>query len=484
MSNRRALLRALPAIDRLLGTAMLTKLESAQPHSLIREAAQKVVEELRRQILDEQAPLPDLDLECVATLVAAEVARMARPSLRKVINVTGTLLHTNLGRAPLCSNALQAINEVAQGYSNLEYNLDEGQRGKRFTHVEELLCKLTGGEAATVVNNNAGAVMLALAALAGGRSALVSRGELIEIGGSFRIPDVMRLSGACLVEVGTTNKTHRRDYEGVISEHTALLLKVHRSNFEIVGFTSEVSIEELVEIGRKRGVATMMDLGSGCLLEAERLAELGLPAEPSVRAVMASGLDVVTFSGDKLLGGPQAGIILGHRKMVAAVRAHPMMRALRPDKLTLSALTATLAAYRDGVAAIEIPAVAMMSVALEDLRARAEELRRRIGAAPEWLEVSVVACESTVGGGAVPTATLPSWGIALESQTGTVTGGGEPPQPSAAVPRGLGQIEARLRSGPVPVIGRIADDQLLIDVRTLRGDEELRAVAAAVRSLF
>ncbi len=456
-------MRQLPKIDEVLKRPEVRALEA--PRWAVVEAVRRSVDSRRQAILAGESEVTELSGEEIGRLAA----HLLRPSLREVLNATGVILHTNLGRAPLGRSVLERASRLAGGYSNLEYDLDRGQRGSRHVHASDILRELTGAEDAVVVNNNAGAVLLCLAALAAGSEVIVSRGELIEIGGSFRIPDVMRLSGARLVEVGTTNKTHRRDYEGVIGENTALLLKVHRSNFEVVGFTAEVSLEELVEIGQRRGVPTMMDLGSGCLLEAERLAELGLPAEPSVRAVIASGLDVVTFSGDKLLGGPQAGVILGHRRFVDAVRSHPMMRALRPDKLTLSALTATLSAYRDGAAETDIPSVAMMSARLEDLRARAEELRREIGAAPEWLELSVVACESKVGGGAVPSAVLPSWGVALQPVDG---------------PLGPDDLDEKLRSRPVPVIGRIADEQLLLDVRTLLGPEELQAVAAAVRAVF
>ncbi len=454
MSDRRALLRTLPAIDRLLGTALLSKLESAQPHILIREAAQKVVEELRRQILDEQAPLPDLDLERVATLVAAEVARMARPSLRKVINVTGTLLHTNLGRAPLCSDALQAINEVAQGYSNLEYNLDEGQRGKRFTHVEELLCKLTGGEAATVVNNNAGAVMLALAALAGGRSALVSRGELIEIGGSFRIPDIMAASGVTLVEVGTTNKTHLKDYADALNSETALILKVHTSNYRILGFTQAVSGEELAGLAHQHDIPVLEDLGSGLLID---LTSYGLPREPTVREALQTGIDLVTFSGDKLLGGPQAGIIVGKREVLDKLRKHPMARALRIDKLTLAALEATLRLYLDPNKALaQIPTLQMLSQPASALRERCEALLPALHAMlADAADCAIIEATATVGGGALPLAELPGWVIAL-------------------TPKGLSlnEMTTRLRSCEPPVVGRIQDDRFLIDPRTLGTADE------------
>ena len=454
MPERHALLRTLPAIDRLLATRLLTDLEQTQPHILIREAAQKIVDDLRLQILDEQASLPNLDLERVAGLVASRVIQMAKPSLRRVINVTGTLLHTNLGRAPLCNEALQAINEVAQGYSNLEYDLAEGQRGKRFTHVEELLCKLTGGEAATVVNNNAGAVMLSLAALAGGRSAVVSRGELIEIGGSFRIPDIMAASGVKLVEVGTTNKTHRKDYAEAISNQTALILKVHTSNYRILGFTEAVGGDELAELAHQHDIPVLEDLGSGLLMD---LTPYGLPREPTVREALKTGIDLVTFSGDKLLGGPQAGIIVGNRDVIDKVRKHPMARALRIDKLTLAALEATLRLYLDPPKALtQIPTLRMLSLPVPELQRRCAALLPRLAAAiGTAAESTIIDTTATVGGGALPLAELPGRAIAL-------------------VPKSLSlnELTRRLRSSEPPVIGRIQDAQFLIDPRTLNSNDE------------
>ncbi len=455
MSDRRALLRTLPSIDRLLSTPLLTELEQTQPHILIRAAAQNTVEDLRRQILDDQAALPDLDLNAVATLIAARVVQMAKPSLRKVINVTGTLLHTNLGRAPLCKEALQAIKDVAQGYSNLEYDLDEGKRGKRFTHVEELICKLTGGEAATVVNNNAGAVMLALAALAGGRSALVSRGELIEIGGSFRIPDIMAASGVDLVEVGTTNKTHLKDYAGAIDDKTALILKVHTSNYRILGFTEAVAGEKLAELAHQHDIPVLEDLGSGLLMD---LTSFGLPREPTVRETLKTGIDLVTFSGDKLLGGPQAGIIVGNRDVIDKVRKHPIARALRIDKLTLAALEATLRQYLDPQKALDkIPVLRMLSLPVAELQQRCEALLPRltevIGNAADAI---IIEATATVGGGALPLAELPGRVIAL-----------------APKDMSLNELTTRLRSCEPAVVGRIQDDKFLIDPRTLSSDDEV-----------
>ena len=454
MPDRRALLRTLPAIDKLLATTLLTKLAETQPHILIVEAAQQTVDNLRRHLLDEKTAPPDVELESVAAQVAARVAELAAPSLRRVINVTGTLLHTNLGRAPLCSAALQAITRIAQGYSNLEFDLAAGQRGKRFSHVEELICRLTGGEAATVVNNNAGAVMLCLAALAGGRSALVSRGELIEIGGSFRIPDIMAASGVDLVEVGTTNKTHLNDYQDAISEQTALILKVHTSNYRILGFTEAVSGEALAELAQQHQIPVLEDLGSGLLID---LAPYGLPKEPTVREALKTGIDLVTFSGDKLLGGPQAGIIVGRRAVIDKVRKHPMARALRIDKLTLAALEATLRLYLDPQTALtNIPTLQMLAVPAEELHQRCEKLLPKLqGSLGDAAELNVCEACATGGGGALPLAELPGWAIALVPQSIS-----------------LNELAGRLRSCDPPVVGRIQDDRFLIDPRTLNNDDE------------
>ena len=465
MSDRRALLRTLPAIDKLLATTLLKELAKDQPHLLIVEAAQQTVDYLRRQLLNEKAALPVLDPETVAAQVCARVAELATPSLRKVINVTGTLLHTNLGRAPLCYDALQAITNVARGYSNLEYDLNAGQRGKRFTHVEELICKLTGGEAATVVNNNAGAVMLCLAALAGGRSALVSRGELIEIGGSFRIPDIMAASGVKLVEVGTTNKTHLKDYAETINAETALILKVHTSNYRILGFTEAVSGEALAELAHQHDIPVLEDLGSGLLID---LTAYGLPKEPTVREALKTGIDLVTFSGDKLLGGPQAGIIVGTRKVIDKVRKHPMARALRIDKLTLAALEATLRLYLDPQKALnEIPTLRMLSISNQELQQRCEKLLPKLqDALGDTAELNLCEASATVGGGALPLAELPGGVICLVSKKIS-----------------LNEMTNRLRRCDPPVVGRIQDNQFIIDPRTLNNEDE-QSLLQALREVL
>ncbi len=381
--------------------------------------------------------------------VTARARELARPSPTRVINATGVVLHTNLGRAPLSAAARRAVDEVAHGYSNLEYDLARGERGSRHDHLRAVLCELTGAADACVVNNNAAATVLGLAALATDKEIIVSRGELIEIGGSFRLPEILALSRGVMVEVGTTNKTHVRDYIDAIGPRTGLLLKVHRSNFAMVGFTAEVSCAELVAIGKECRIATMVDLGSGALVDREQQRQWGLPDEPTVAETVASGADLVAFSGDKLLGGPQAGIVAGTAEAIARVRKHPLMRALRPDKLAIAALGATLAAYRDGDPT-SIPTLRMLSASSEALRTVAVELCNAIGAG------EVAPCTSTVGGGAMPTAALPSWAVTF--------------------PEALEPALRRQR-----VIGRIHEGRLWLDVRTVAPDE-LALLAAAVRT--
>ncbi|HTE53806.1 MAG TPA: L-seryl-tRNA(Sec) selenium transferase [Kofleriaceae bacterium] len=455
MDARQTLLRQLPKIDELLRRDEVQGWVA--PRWAVVEALRREVDGLRRAILDGASEGVEVDLDAARR----HSEELVRPSLRRVVNATGVVLHTNLGRAPLSGAALAAVVEVGRGYSNLEYDLEAGARGSRHAHLDALVGELCGAEAAAVVNNNAAAVLLCLSACAAGREVIVSRGELIEIGGSFRIPDVMRLSGARLVEVGTSNKTRLGDYEQAIASDTAVLLKVHRSNFRLVGFTEEVDAAELAGLARRRGLVSMIDLGSGSFVEGGELAALGLPPEPDVRATVASGADLVAFSGDKMLGGPQAGVIAGTRDALARVRTHPLMRALRPDKLTLAALEATLRLLRDQRQA-EVPVLAMLRAGGTELRARADELARRIGP-PGPATVEVVACRSAVGGGALPGGELPSWAVAL---------GG----------RSAEAIDRSLRRAAVPVIARIADGQVLLDVRTLVGEDDLEDAARAARA--
>jgi L-seryl-tRNA(Ser) seleniumtransferase len=451
-------LRQLPAVDEVVRTLDF----DGAPRWAVVEAVRQEIAELRRRVLEGElrATAPAVE----ADAVRRRVRQLLEPSLRPVINATGVVLHTNLGRAPLGPAVLGRIAEVAGGYSTLEYQLDQRRRGSRHTHAAQILCQLCGAEDAVVVNNNAAAVFLALAALAHGREVVVSRGELIEIGGSFRLPDVMAASGACLREVGTTNRTHLADYVGAMGEQTALLLKAHRSNFAVVGFTAEVEPQELVALGRERGVPTMFDLGSGCLIDP---GELGLPGEVTVQQAVGWGFDLVTFSGDKLLGGPQAGIIVGKGEMVARLRAHPLMRPLRPDKMTLSGLLATLECYRDDTARETLPALRMLATPAAELRRRAARLRGQLrrGLASPWT-FEVVQVASRVGGGALPLASPTSFAVAVTH-----------PELSAD------RIEAALRQGDPPVIARIEEDRLLLDLRTVEPDRVAALARAVVAAL-
>ncbi len=449
---QRELLARLPAVHVLADAAAA---QTSAPRWAVVEAARRAIAERRAQILAGASAESSVD----AGSVASAAAQLARPALRNVINATGVVLHTNLGRAPLAAAARAAIDDVARGYSNLEYDLVAGERGSRHDHLRGLVCELTGAEDALVVNNNAAATVLGLAALATDREIIVSRGELIEIGGSFRLPEILKLSRGVMVEVGTTNKTHANDYTSAITPATGLLLKVHRSNFAVVGFTSEVAPEQLVAIGKPRGIPTMIDLGSGALIDRATQQAWGLPDEPTVAQTVATGVDLVTFSGDKLLGGPQAGLAVGTKAAIAAAKAHPLMRALRPDKLTLAGLAATLALYKRG-ALDAIPTTRMLGATADALRTVAGKLAAAIGTV-SGLAIAVEPSTATVGGGAMPTAQLESWAVTLSGI-------------------GADQLDRDLRAHAI--VGRIEDGRLWLDVRTI-GPDEHEAVVAAVRSL-
>jgi L-seryl-tRNA(Ser) seleniumtransferase len=386
-----------------------------------------------------------------------------QPKLRRVVNATGVVIHTNLGRSLLAPEAVENLAGVAGRYSNLEYDLEAGRRGSRYMAVRDLLCEITGAEDAMVVNNNAGAVLISLETIARSRNVVVSRGDLVEIGGSFRIPDVMAKSGAVLREVGTTNRTHLRDYEGAIDPDTALLLKVHWSNYSIVGFTAQVPLRELVELGARRGIPVMEDLGSGTFIDFSRY---GLLKEPTVQDSVASGADVVTFSGDKLLGGPQAGVIVGRRPLIESIRKNPINRALRIDKLTLAALESTLRLYRDEARAVAaIPTLRMLTESENAVQPRAEELARRLQAIGDSrLKVEIVRLSSKAGGGSLPLLDLPS--RCLRVQVDGLT---------------ANQLELKLRRNDPPIIGRIENGAFLMDARTLQPDEA-PIIAAALAS--
>ncbi len=403
------------------------------------------------------------ELEALAVEAASRARALAGPGLKPVINATGVVVHTNLGRSILSAAAQAAVAEVASRYTTLEIDLQSGERGARLGTVRELLCELTGAEDALVVNNNAASVLLTLSGLASGREVVVSRGELIEIGGSFRLPEIMARSGARLREVGTTNKTHRRDYETAIGPETALLLKVHRSNFVVQGFVAEVELDELVSIGRARGIPVVEDLGSGALLDLSQR----IGPEPTARDSLAAGAAIVLFSGDKLLGGPQAGILVGERALIEKLARDPMTRALRLDKLSIAALEATLRAYLEPERAwAEIPTLRLLVRSPAELESEAHALRAAVASAAPDLEATVAATASRVGGGALPLATLPSAAVVLRPRRGKV----EP-------------LEADLRLGDPPILGRLEENQLLLDVRTLLpGDSEKIVTALRQRS--
>lgn len=459
-------LRKLPKIDELMLSLEKRGFLRQMPREFVREACRAAVDDLRRRILaagvGEEFPVPDR--QAVAEGIEKRMADLESPRLKRVINATGVILHTNLGRAPLSREAVRRVAEVAGGYSNLEFDLEKGERGLRYDHVRDLLLLLTGAEEAIVVNNNAAAVLLVLNTLAEGREAVVSRGELVEIGGEFRIPEVMEKSGVRLREVGTTNRTRLGDYERAVTEQTGLIMKVHTSNFRVVGFTEEVDVSDLVALGRRVGIPVMHDLGSGCLIDLE---PFGLEREPTVREAVASGADVVTFSGDKLLGGPQAGVILGRRESVERIRRNPLNRALRIDKLTLVALEATLSAYLKPDRALEeIRVLKVLLEPLEAVRRRARRLLtllRRAGI--EGITLSLKPGTSMAGGGSLPARDIPTWLIGVRM--------------AGLSSASLGD---RLRGLPLPVVARIADEEVLLDARTL-DEGDLQTVRDALRAV-
>ncbi|MFN2635734.1 MAG: L-seryl-tRNA(Sec) selenium transferase [Gemmatimonadaceae bacterium] len=445
--------RGLPSVNALLETTAVKSLLADHPRDIVVEAVRAALESARATGGGRKT-----DDEWLESIVSA-VASISRPSLRRVFNATGVVLHTNLGRAPLADAAIAAIHEVAEGFSNLEYDVETGRRGSRYAHCVSLLTRLTGAEDALVVNNCAAALVLTLNALAQKREVLVSRGELVEIGGSFRIPDIMGRSGARLVEVGTTNRTHEDDYRRAITPKTAAIAKIHRSNFTIEGFTADVSVEQLVFIASEHGLPVIHDLGSGLLVP---LDEYGLTGEPTASQALEAGATLVLMSGDKLLGGPQAGIILGGASVVSRLRKNPFTRAMRVDKLTLSALEATLRLYLDPTRVVrEVPALAMLTAPVAELEKRAAELAAALRSA--GVAARVVTSAATVGGGAFPTAVIPSRAVAIEGN--------------------VQENESRLRRAEPPVIGRIADGALLLDLRSVLPREDTALRESILRAL-
>ena len=457
-------LRNIPSIEQLRQREAVRALEHRYGRAAVVEALRAEAAAFRER-LTATPPSAGAAEDVPLTLERAVAARLAitqTPSLVSVINATGVIVHTNLGRAPLSSSAIARVTALATGYTNLEYDIVKGARGRRDVHAERLLCGLTGAEAAVIVNNNAAATLLSLAALASGREVIVSRGELVEIGGGFRVPDVMSQSGAHLREVGTTNRTRAADYAAAISDRTALILRVHPSNFTIEGFTERPRLDELVALGRRFTIPVVEDLGSGLLEDAADTPALRL--EPSVRSSVTAGVDLVTFSGDKLLGGPQAGIIAGREAVVSQIRRHPLMRALRADKMTYAAFEATLEEYAAGRAQETVPVMRMLTMTTDAIAARADALARALSAA--GLVVEVIDGMSTIGGGSAPGSQLPTRLIAL------------------ALP--AERFVSALRGGDPPVIARIDNDRVVIDLRTVPAevDNELAGIIGRAASLL
>jgi len=482
--EKKELLRGLPKIDEVMRQESLVVLSEEKGDLLVTEAVRAVIADLRQSILDLKEKEADrfdasaLEIPAVAEAAIARLAEDEELNLFPLINATGTILHTNLGRAPLCEDAVINVSRVSIGYSDLEYNVPKGKRGSRHDIVGDLIAELTGAEDAMVVNNNAAATMIVLATLGAGKEIIVSRGELVEIGGAFRIPDIMMQSGAYLTEVGTSNKTKASDYENAIMTEedieegdwydkdprhgerfeTGALMKVHKSNYDIVGFTEEASLEELVEIGKKHDLPVIFDMGNGLMLD---MSEYGL-REPNVPASLATGIDVMLFSGDKLLGGPQAGIIVGKKKYIKAMKKHPLARAMRVDKMTFAALEATLMKYRDPKLALrDIPVLRMISTSPDDLRQKAEELAAAITRVAPDLKLEIVPVEDQIGGGSAPMVRLPGWAVSVKDGM-----------------KSADRTERKLRKADVPVIARINEDRLLLCVRTI-ADNELDTVARA-----
>jgi L-seryl-tRNA(Ser) seleniumtransferase len=458
-------LRQIPGVDAVLQMEAVRVALSRHPRKLVLDAIREELDETRKQILESPGTPAAIDPSELARSIAERADRLAAFTLRPVVNATGIVIHTNLGRSLLPEEALARLQTVCRGYSSLEYDLHSGERGSRHVHAEAILRELTGAQAVLVVNNNAGAVFLILNSLARGREVVVSRGQLVEIGGSFRIPDVMSSSGAILREVGTTNRTHLKDYVSAITDQTALLMKVHTSNYRIVGFTKDVPLNELATLGRERGLPVVEDLGSGCFIN---LTQFGLHGEITVQETLRAGADLVSFSGDKLLGGPQAGIIVGRKDLIEKCRKNPITRALRVDKMTLAALDATLRLYRDERQALEkIPTLTMIGLSAEELNGRAKQLASAIqGADPQaTLRVEVRRSFSQVGGGSLPAQDLPTFVVAIQS-------GDFSPN----------QIEEFLRRNDPPIIGRIESDHFIMDLRTIM-PQQIELIALAFRRI-
>jgi len=462
MNPRQELLSRLRSVDEVLKSEQGIRWLKTYPRKYVLTAVREEIDFRRKEVLE--GTTTDVFLESIVSDIALKITRLSTLSLRAVINATGIVIHTNLGRSVLSENIMDNVRKIAMGYSNLEYDLDLGKRGKRYAHIKRLLREVTGAEDGFAVNNNAAAVLLCLSTLAKGREVIVSRGELVEIGGSFRVPDVMAQSGALLREVGTTNKTHMRDYENAVGEATALLLKVHQSNYRITGFTEDVPMERIVALGHERGIPVMYDMGSGCLID---LKPYGIHSEPTVQEVVRSGADLVTFSGDKLLGGPQAGLIVGKKKFVEKLQGNPLARAVRIDKLTLAALEATLMEYVDKEKVkVRIPTVKMLLEDPEKIRARAKKIALLLSRDIKDAAIGVVKDMSKAGGGSLPGVDFPTFTIEIKSEKISAN-----------------DLEEKLRTGEPPVIARIKGDSLILDARTISSEEVLTVVRAVKAAL-
>ena len=465
--KQQTLLRMLPGVDHILELVKTDPFFDNAPKSVLIRSIRSVVESLRTIIIDEQQHITETKLSDSVILeeVKNSVKEAMTPNLMRIVNATGVVVHTNLGRSLLAEDAVENLLTIASRYSNLEFDLSKGVRGSRYSIVEDILCEISGAEAAMVVNNNAGAVFLCLETISRGKKVIVSRGELVEIGGSFRIPDVMAKSGSILKEVGTTNRTHLKDYENAIEHDTGLLLKVHTSNYSVVGFTADVSLEELVALGAKYQIPVMEDLGSGTFVD---FSKYGLLKEPTVQESVAAGADVVTFSGDKLLGGPQAGMIIGKNDLLERIKKNPITRALRIDKLTLAALESTLRRYRNIDREIDsIPTLRMLTLPLAHIETKAKELAKKLeNIGDARMSVTLIDLSSKPGGGALPLLKLPSKGVGIKVQGISAN-----------------TIEKQMRSNEIPIIGRIEEDLFIMDLRTIL-DDELSVIKNALDNML
>ncbi|MBT8369871.1 MAG: L-seryl-tRNA(Sec) selenium transferase, partial [Deltaproteobacteria bacterium] len=462
-ANQQKMLRTLPGVDHVLELFKTQPLDERIPKTVVVNSIRNILESLRKSILagDHNIREESLSDARIIQLVMAAINQAMTPNLKTLVNATGIVVHTNLGRSLLPDEVIENLSSIAGRYSNLEYELNAGKRGSRHNNIEDILCEISGAQAGMVVNNNAGAVLLCLETIAGSREVIVSRGELVEIGGSFRVPDVMAKSGSILREVGTTNRTHKKDYENAIDENTALLLKVHRSNYSVIGFTAEVSLAELVELAPKHGLPVMEDLGSGTFID---FSKYGLAKEPTVQESVATGADVITFSGDKLLGGPQAGIIIGKKSVLDQIKKNPLARALRIDKLTLAALETTLRLYRDAEQAVSgIPTLRMLTMGIDEIEKKASLLRDSLKKIRDSrLQVDLVALSSKAGGGALPLLELPSKCLAIQIRDLSAN-----------------TLEKNMRRNKPPIIGRIENDAFIIDPRTLQ-DADFPIIRSAI----